>query len=253
MKSRLKNPNFYYLLAGLLSLLLINPTINDLLGYSSNFLTSVTFSSCMIIGIWSLHGSKTLFRLALVLIAISTTLSILNPLYPQLPLEMFNMLVVLIFCIMSAIFILAEITADLQVDANRVVGGICLYLLIVLVFGIAYTILEALLPGSFSKMPEQAQSMNSELIYYSYVTLTSVGYGDIVPQTALGQAVAAMAMITSYAIIAIPTGIVSAELIVENQRRASRRRCMSCNRLGHDGDAYYCKHCGDTLPEEWDG
>ncbi|MDG2155078.1 MAG: ion channel [Gammaproteobacteria bacterium] len=206
MQSRLKNPNFYYLLAGLLSLLLINPTINDLLGYSSNFLTSVTFSSCMIIGIWSLHGSKTLFRLALVLIAISTTLSILNPLYPQLPLEMFNMLVVLIFCIMSAIFILAEITADLKVDANRVVGGICLYLLIGLVFGIAYTILEALLPGSFSKMPEQAQSMNSELIYYSYVTLTSVGYGDIVPLRPLVRTIAYLEAIIGVFYMAIMIG-----------------------------------------------
>ena len=206
MQSRLKNPNFYYLLAGLLSLLLINPTINDLLGYSSNFLTSVTFSSCMIIGIWSLHGSKTLFRLALVLIAISTTLSILNPLYPQLPLEMFNMLVVLIFCIMSAIFILAEITADLKVDANRVVGGICLYLLIGLVFGIAYTILEALLPGSFSKMPEQAQSMNSELIYYSYVTLTSVGYGDFVPLRPLVRTIAYLEAIIGVFYMAIMIG-----------------------------------------------
>ena len=90
MQSKLKNPNFYYLLAGLLSLLLINPIISDMLGYSSNWLTSATFSSCMIIGIWSLHGSKTLFRLALVLIAISTTLSILNPIYPELPLQMLN-------------------------------------------------------------------------------------------------------------------------------------------------------------------
>lgn len=206
MQSRLKNPNFYYLLAGLLSLLLINPTINDLLGYSSNFLTSVTFSSCMIIGIWSLHGSKTLFRVALVLIAISTTLSILNALYPQLPLEMFNMLVVLIFCVMSAIFILAEITADLKVDANRVVGGICLYLLIGLVFGIAYTILEALLPGSFSNMPEQAQSMNSELIYYSYVTLTSVGYGDIVPLRPLVRTIAYLEAIIGVFYMAIMIG-----------------------------------------------
>jgi len=116
------------------------------------------------------------------------------------------MLVVLIFCIMSAIFILAEITADLKVDANRVVGGICLYLLIGLVFGIAYTILEALLPGSFSKMPEQAQSMNSELIYYSYVTLTSVGYGDIVPLRPLVRTIAYLEAIIGVFYMAIMIG-----------------------------------------------
>ena len=206
MQSKLKNPNFYYLLAGLLSLLLINPIISDMLGYSSNWLTSATFSSCMIIGIWSLHGSKTLFRLALVLIAISTTLSILNPIYPELPLQMLNMLVVLIFCVMSVIFILAEITADLKVDTNRVVGGICLYLLIGLVFGITYTILEAFLPGSFSKMPEQAQRINSELIYYSYVTLTTMGYGDIVPLRPLVRTIAYLEAIIGVFYMAIMIG-----------------------------------------------
>lgn len=113
---------------------------------------------------------------------------------------------------------------------------------LVIVFGALMYLVEG---------PERGFTSLPQSIYWAIVTVTTVGYGDIVPQTPLGQAVAAMAMVTSYAIIAIPTGIVSAELIVENQRRASRRRCASCNRLGHDNDAYYCKHCGDTLPEEW--
>ena len=206
MQSKLKNPNFYYLLAGLLSLLVINPIISDLLGYSSNWLTSITFSSSMIIGIWSLHESKTLFRLALILIAISTALSILNPIYPELPLQMLNMLVVVIFYVMSIVFILAEITSDLKVDANRVVGGICLYLLIGLVFGIAYTVLETFLPGSFSNMPEQSERVHSELFYYSYVTLTTMGYGDIVPLRPLARTIAYLEAITGVFYMAIMIG-----------------------------------------------
>lgn len=85
-------------------------------------------------------------------------------------------------------------------------------------------------------------------IYWAIVTITTVGYGDITPQTNLGQALAAIAMITSYAIIAIPTGIISAELISEVQREKTNKRCANCERKGHDSDADYCKHCGAELP-----
>jgi voltage-gated potassium channel len=84
-------------------------------------------------------------------------------------------------------------------------------------------------------------------MYWAIVTVTTVGYGDIVPQTALGQLVAAMAMVTSYAIIAIPTGILSAELIQESLRSSSNKQCLSCKKYGHEKDAKHCKNCGVKL------
>jgi len=85
-------------------------------------------------------------------------------------------------------------------------------------------------------------------IYWAVVTLTTVGYGDISPKTELGQFLASLVMIIGYAIIAIPTGIVTVEL-----SRAGRggavdvRACPSCGRDGHDGDARCCKYCGACL------
>lgn len=110
---------------------------------------------------------------------------------------------------------------------------------LVIVFGSLMYLIEG--PGNgFSSLPKS--------IYWAVVTVTTVGYGDIAPQTAMGQAVAAMAMITSYAIIAIPTGILSAELIRESQRQISQQQCNSCKKLGHDKNANYCKYCGVQLP-----
>ncbi|MBD2858531.1 ion transporter [Spongiibacter sp. KMU-158] len=96
--------------------------------------------------------------------------------------------------------------------------------------------------------PENGFSSLPRSIYWAIVTVTTVGYGDIAPHTTLGQAIAALAMITSYAIIAIPTGILSAELIYESQRKMQRMQCPGCARRAHDSDARFCKHCGTALP-----
>jgi len=86
-------------------------------------------------------------------------------------------------------------------------------------------------------------------VYWAIVTITTVGYGDISPQSPLGQAIASMTMLIGYSIIAVPTGIVTAELATELGREKSLRRCDNCSRAGHDADAEYCKHCGYKLEE----
>ena len=84
-------------------------------------------------------------------------------------------------------------------------------------------------------------------IYWAIVTLTTVGYGDISPQTALGQVIASIVMIIGFAIIAVPTGIVTAELTQAAKRRVSTQACPSCSLEGHDLDAIYCKYCSAHL------
>ncbi|MCE7994699.1 MAG: ion transporter [Roseivirga sp.] len=83
-------------------------------------------------------------------------------------------------------------------------------------------------------------------VYWAIVTLTTVGYGDIAPQTILGQAIASIVMIMGYAIIAVPTGIVTVEL-GKDRKKQEKRSCSSCGNSGHGNDALYCKYCGDQL------
>jgi voltage-gated potassium channel len=83
-------------------------------------------------------------------------------------------------------------------------------------------------------------------VYWAVVTLTTVGYGDIAPITALGRFLSALLMIVGYGIIAVPTGIVTTEL-VRGQREVSTRACHECSTEGHDPDARYCKGCGAEL------
>lgn len=88
-------------------------------------------------------------------------------------------------------------------------------------------------------------------IYWTIVTITTVGYGDIAPATALGQFLASLTMLTGYSIIAVPTGIVSAEMNYQQRLfhmgESGSRTCPKCNAAGHDADASYCKICGTKL------
>jgi len=83
-------------------------------------------------------------------------------------------------------------------------------------------------------------------IYWAIVTLTTVGYGDISPQTPFGQFMASVVMIMGYAIIAVPTGIVTAEIINPSSRE-NTQVCPQCLHPHHDDDAVYCKKCGAKI------
>jgi voltage-gated potassium channel len=87
-----------------------------------------------------------------------------------------------------------------------------------------------------------------QAIYWAIVTLTTVGYGDVAPQTFWGKALASLVMITGYAIIAVPTGIVTVELgRLSGPKAVSTQACPQCGHEGHDPDAMHCKHCGAKL------
>jgi voltage-gated potassium channel len=84
-------------------------------------------------------------------------------------------------------------------------------------------------------------------IYWAIVTMTTVGYGDLSPHTALGKALASCVMILGYAIIAVPTGIVTVEMSHAMRTRVSTRACPRCSAEGHAHDALYCQYCGAQL------
>lgn len=87
-------------------------------------------------------------------------------------------------------------------------------------------------------------------VYWAVVTLTTVGYGDIAPQTFLGQFIASIIMVLGYGILAVPTGIVSSEMInIKSREKISSQVCPHCMRDGHDSDAIFCKYCSALLNE----
>ena len=82
--------------------------------------------------------------------------------------------------------------------------------------------------------------------YWAVVTLTTVGYGNVIPVTVIGKIIAAAIMLLGYGIIAVPTGIVTAG-IIKTKKNISTQACINCSKEGHDEDALYCKYCGAKI------
>lgn len=93
------------------------------------------------------------------------------------------------------------------------------------------------------------KSMPSAM-YWAIITMTTVGYGDVVPITVVGKMMTALLVLVGYSLIIIPTGILTAEITGggEEEKPTTARLCPSCTTQGHDPDAVFCKRCGETLP-----
>jgi voltage-gated potassium channel len=128
--------------------------------------------------------------------------------------------------------------AALRASTRKVIVFLGTVLTLMLIVGALMYLIEGEEHG-FTNIPES--------IYWTIVTMTTVGYGDIAPATVPGRILASIVMIMGYGIIAVPTGIVTVELAGARRRPISTQACHECAAEGHDADAVFCKYCGARL------
>ncbi|MEP5764522.1 MAG: ion transporter [Halieaceae bacterium] len=146
-----------------------------------------------------------------------------------------------IFRVLRLLQFLSEanvLARSLRNSRRKIFVFFSLMLVLTTIFGCLMYVIEG---------PDNGFNTIPKSIYWAIVTITTVGYGDVVPHTAAGQTIASLGMLTGYAIIAIPTGIITAELAQEINRERSKVNCSNCERTGHEVDAHYCKYCGTHL------
>ncbi|MBI1925738.1 ion transporter [Candidatus Poribacteria bacterium] len=146
-----------------------------------------------------------------------------------------------VFRVLKLVHYLGEanvIMQALRASRRKITVFLFTALTIVIVLGSLMYVIEGGENG-FTSIPQS--------IYWSIVTLTTVGYGDISPKTGAGQALAAVIMILGYGIIAVPTGIVTVEFSRAVGEKVTTRVGSECSAEGHDNDAGYCKYCGARL------
>lgn len=129
------------------------------------------------------------------------------------------------------------ITTALKASRKKISVFLITVILLVTVIGTAMYVIEGEENG-FTDIPTS--------MYWAIVTLTTVGYGDLSPKTGLGKFLASIVMILGYGIIAVPTGIVTAEMTRQNVTQTTHV-CPECHAEGHDIDAVHCKYCGSAL------
>lgn len=131
------------------------------------------------------------------------------------------------------------ITQALVASRRKITVFVASVLALTVIFGSFMYLIEGPSNPGFESIPHG--------IYWAVTTMTTVGYGDITPDTALGRAMATLIMIMGYGIIAVPTGIVTLELNEANRRRANTITCASCSAEGHSRDATFCWRCGENI------
>lgn len=161
-----------------------------------------------------------------------------------------SLLVIRIFRILRVfrIFKLAEYVGEARVLAHGLRNSgpkITVFLMTIFASVVTMGAIMYLVEG-----PENGFTSIPLGVYWAIVTMTTVGYGDIIPQTPLGQGLSSVLMILGYGVIAVPAGIVTVELARSTNTPLdgiSTECCPSCSFKGHDFDAVHCKKCGEKL------
>ncbi len=117
---------------------------------------------------------------------------------------------------------------------------------------LAFVLVAVTISGTVMYVVEKGGETNQftsipESMYWAIVTMTTVGYGDIVPHTVVGKMISAALILLGYSMIIVPLSVVSAELNTQHKRSVTTRTCSHCFREGHLPDANYCDRCGERL------
>lgn len=131
------------------------------------------------------------------------------------------------------------ITQALVASRRKITVFVVSVLALTVIFGSFMYLIEGSQNPKFASIPHG--------VYWAVTTMTTVGYGDISPETPYGRALATLIMIMGYGIIAVPTGIVTMELNEANRRRANTTTCSACSAEGHSREATFCWRCGENL------
>ncbi|MFS0756055.1 ion transporter [Noviherbaspirillum sp. 1P10PC] len=133
------------------------------------------------------------------------------------------------------------LTRALLASRRKILIFLSVVMMVVLLLGTVMYVVEG--PGNgFTSIPTS--------VYWAITAITTVGFGDIVPKTDIGRAISSIMMLLGWGILAVPTGIISSEMTMQNRlfRLTTTRTCPECLSEGHEADAKFCKDCGAPLP-----
>jgi voltage-gated potassium channel len=200
-----KNP-FFFLLGGLLVALLVTPVMTEHYPRISGTMLTVT----LVISTLSMSGAKRTYNLAWSLVAMKIVLDVVGATTPIPGIFIAESVVLSAFFIIATVFALRRVLEDDYVDLNRIAGAISVYMLLGLIWTSLYFALSLLDPQAFdgiavlsSYREELTNTAYLDLLYYSYVTLSTLGYGDVTPVSRAAQSLSYLEAICGVMYVAV--------------------------------------------------
>jgi hypothetical protein len=196
--------NFFYLLIGLLVLLMASPAAVEHTRFANHIIIQLAISSTIMLGVWSLLGSKKWFRLGLGLALIEILITTTHMSFDMPVLKYLDLVILMIFYSLSMWIATGHLFKREPISVNKIIGAICIYLLIGLNWAYIYFFLYSFSPGSFKGIETATLEVQLwEFIYMSFVTLSTLGYGDIVPISPTARSLAFLEAIVGQFYIAV--------------------------------------------------
>ena len=200
----MERTNFAWLFAGLIGLLVSAPLLESG-GVGASAAIEGALTSLLLVGAWSLRGEGRWFTVALGLgalnlVAIAGFLASGNPVWTTLA-----TVALLAFCVLGAIVSIRFILSSAEIDANHLLGALTVYLLLGVIWALLYELLRLHDPSAFANLARGVgePGATGELLYFSYVTLTTLGYGDVSPASASARSLATLEAILGQLFLAV--------------------------------------------------
>lgn len=215
--------NFFYLFAGLLVLIVVGPVLTGSLGEPGAFFAEVSLSVTLVVALWSLRSSPMVFSFAIALVLGNMLSAGAGLLLANRALDVLSQVIALVFFVLCSVVAAREIFRADRIDLNKIVGALCVYLLIGAIFAVGYQLLEEFFPGSFAGFEErQGLALTWRHLYFSFVTLTTLGYGDVLPLTEYAETLVVIeAVLGQFYLAVLVAGLVSSYLSDRGRRQDS--------------------------------
>lgn len=203
MRTGRTEPNFAFLFGGMIVLLLGVPLVETVVGGRGALIGQIGTASLLLSGLWTLAASRVAFSIGTALVVVSIATAALAMFWPAPAVALTSIAITWTFCLLSVWLCGRYVLVRHRVTANHLLGATCIYLLLGALWGLAYAFIHMLHPGAF-RTAEATESLDTgAFLYFSLVTLTTTGYGDMVPVSRLVRALASLEGVAGQLYVAI--------------------------------------------------
>ena len=218
----MKDYGFAWLLAAIVLFLMGLPIAEELHVIDTPVASAALFACLLVIGVWSLRGAGRAFGVGMAFAGVGIALNLVHVSGQVDTLLMWSFIALLGFLATAAWHTLKIITRSDETNLDRLIGAVCLYLLLGLAWAIVYSLFQWADPGSFAGLPGDADvSFDSAFVYFSFVTMATLGYGDIVPLTPTLRTVAYLqAIVGQFYLAMLVASLVSAYIASDSNRES---------------------------------